>query len=71
VKSFKCPISKNFFVVTYVPRDVSWHIAVSGGSGYAAMGIHYTEKSFMKLSPGANFIKPFTAIIYAIFSKLP
>jgi hypothetical protein len=39
--------------------------------GYAARGINYTEKSFMKLTTGANFIKVLTAIINATFSKLP
>ncbi len=39
--------------------------------GYAARGINYTEKCFMKLITGANFIKLLTAIIYATIGKLP
>jgi hypothetical protein len=31
-------------------------------SGYAARGVNYAEKSFMKLTPGVNVIKLFTFV---------
>ncbi len=35
-----------------------WSIALRLDSGYAVRVVNYTEKSFMNLAHGVNFIKP-------------
>jgi hypothetical protein len=37
---------------------------------YAARGIHYVKKSFIKRTPGANVIKLFTAVSYDFLMSL-
>jgi hypothetical protein len=41
-----------------------WHAALSFNSDYTNRGVNYTKKSFMKLTPGANVSKLFTAVSY-------
>jgi hypothetical protein len=45
----------------------SRHIALSFYSGYAAWGINYTEKSFMKLTPG--LLSPFWLKVFWLDRK--
>jgi hypothetical protein len=46
-----------------------WHIALSSDSSYAARGVNFDVKSFVKLRPLANFIKKL-GIIYATIGIL-